>query len=268
MAQFLTRLPDLIPADQLFQHIAAIHMTSRNRKWAQVGRFSRYCAWKHWLRSSLHLCFENLFLSLLLPPLRSYRHWRSRRDRERGCLVPKRWAEIRTKPAHAKVLNQTPSSLWKSLHSCPSWRTWERSSVRLGTGSVEAAVIKLFSRGVPLLRLEPEHWWGSQWLSRAVKKEYEALFNFQHPSSAQRPSSKLETCSWERLKNVTHTPTYMNLPDWLSSPQTKGNHRDTRYYIKSFTAVSSQILSIWFGKWNLNVSTAMSISVVKSVNDI
>ncbi|KAK5893808.1 TBC1 domain family member 14 isoform X1 [Pseudochaenichthys georgianus] len=36
MAQFLTRLPDLIPADQLFQHITAIHMTSRNRKWAQV----------------------------------------------------------------------------------------------------------------------------------------------------------------------------------------------------------------------------------------
>lgn len=38
MAQFLTRLPDLIPAEQLFQHIAAIHMTSRNRKWSQVGR--------------------------------------------------------------------------------------------------------------------------------------------------------------------------------------------------------------------------------------
>uniref|UniRef100_A0A8C5EDN1 Rab-GAP TBC domain-containing protein n=1 Tax=Gouania willdenowi TaxID=441366 RepID=A0A8C5EDN1_GOUWI len=36
MAQFLTRLPDLIPADQLFQHIAAIHMSSRNRKWSQV----------------------------------------------------------------------------------------------------------------------------------------------------------------------------------------------------------------------------------------
>uniref|UniRef100_A0A7N8XLT9 TBC1 domain family, member 14 n=1 Tax=Mastacembelus armatus TaxID=205130 RepID=A0A7N8XLT9_9TELE len=36
MAQFLTRLPDLIPAEQLFQHIASIHMTSRNRKWAQV----------------------------------------------------------------------------------------------------------------------------------------------------------------------------------------------------------------------------------------
>uniref|UniRef100_A0A8C9YW88 TBC1 domain family member 14 n=1 Tax=Sander lucioperca TaxID=283035 RepID=A0A8C9YW88_SANLU len=36
MAQFLTRLPELIPAEQLFQHIAAIHMTSRNRKWAQV----------------------------------------------------------------------------------------------------------------------------------------------------------------------------------------------------------------------------------------
>ncbi|MEQ2308401.1 hypothetical protein AMECASPLE_027937, partial [Ameca splendens] len=36
MAQFLTRLPDLIPPEQLFQHIAAVHMTSRNRKWAQV----------------------------------------------------------------------------------------------------------------------------------------------------------------------------------------------------------------------------------------
>lgn len=40
MAQFLTRLPDLIPAEQLFQHIAAVHMTSRNRKWAQVGSFA------------------------------------------------------------------------------------------------------------------------------------------------------------------------------------------------------------------------------------
>ncbi|XP_041840771.1 LOW QUALITY PROTEIN: TBC1 domain family member 14 [Melanotaenia boesemani] len=36
MAQFLTRLPDLIPAEQLFQHIAAVHMNSRNRKWSQV----------------------------------------------------------------------------------------------------------------------------------------------------------------------------------------------------------------------------------------
>ncbi|XP_029943762.1 TBC1 domain family member 14 isoform X3 [Salarias fasciatus] len=36
MAQFLTRLPDLLPAEQLFQHIAAVHMSSRNRKWAQV----------------------------------------------------------------------------------------------------------------------------------------------------------------------------------------------------------------------------------------
>uniref|UniRef100_A0A3Q3IYF8 Rab-GAP TBC domain-containing protein n=1 Tax=Monopterus albus TaxID=43700 RepID=A0A3Q3IYF8_MONAL len=36
MAQFLTRLPDLIPTEQLFQHIAAIHMASRNKKWAQV----------------------------------------------------------------------------------------------------------------------------------------------------------------------------------------------------------------------------------------
>uniref|UniRef100_A0A8C2YXJ1 TBC1 domain family member 14 n=1 Tax=Cyclopterus lumpus TaxID=8103 RepID=A0A8C2YXJ1_CYCLU len=36
MAQFLTRLPENLPAEQLFQHIAAVHMTSRNRKWAQV----------------------------------------------------------------------------------------------------------------------------------------------------------------------------------------------------------------------------------------
>ncbi|XP_010730043.1 TBC1 domain family member 14 isoform X1 [Larimichthys crocea] len=36
MAQFLTRLPDLIPGEQLFQQISAVHMTSRNRKWAQV----------------------------------------------------------------------------------------------------------------------------------------------------------------------------------------------------------------------------------------
>ncbi|XP_061922064.1 TBC1 domain family member 14 isoform X2 [Entelurus aequoreus] len=36
MAQFLTRLPDLIPAEQLFQHIAAVHMSGHNRKWALV----------------------------------------------------------------------------------------------------------------------------------------------------------------------------------------------------------------------------------------
>ncbi|XP_060922089.1 TBC1 domain family member 14 [Limanda limanda] len=36
MAQFLTRLPDFLPAEQLFQQIAAVHMTSRNRKWPQV----------------------------------------------------------------------------------------------------------------------------------------------------------------------------------------------------------------------------------------
>lgn len=41
MAQFLTRLPDLIPAEQLFQHIAAVHMTSRNRKWPQVRAMAR-----------------------------------------------------------------------------------------------------------------------------------------------------------------------------------------------------------------------------------
>lgn len=38
MAQFLTRLPEPVPGEQLFQHIAAVHMSSRNRKWAQVGR--------------------------------------------------------------------------------------------------------------------------------------------------------------------------------------------------------------------------------------
>lgn len=96
MAQFLTRLPDLIPADQLFQHIAAIHMTSRNRKWAQVGFFfldtvSENIVYPH------HCIFVlKTFFSLLLPPLRSCRRWRSRRDRERGCPVLKRWAEIRT----------------------------------------------------------------------------------------------------------------------------------------------------------------------------
>uniref|UniRef100_A0A4W5MYX2 TBC1 domain family member 14 n=2 Tax=Hucho hucho TaxID=62062 RepID=A0A4W5MYX2_9TELE len=35
-AQFLTRLPDHIPPDQLFSHIHAVHMTNKNRKWAQV----------------------------------------------------------------------------------------------------------------------------------------------------------------------------------------------------------------------------------------
>ncbi|CAG11058.1 unnamed protein product, partial [Tetraodon nigroviridis] len=37
MAQFLTRLPDPVPAEQLFQHIAAVRMSSRSRKWTQVG---------------------------------------------------------------------------------------------------------------------------------------------------------------------------------------------------------------------------------------
>uniref|UniRef100_A0A8C7PJ45 TBC1 domain family member 14 n=1 Tax=Oncorhynchus mykiss TaxID=8022 RepID=A0A8C7PJ45_ONCMY len=35
-AQFLTRLPDHISPDQLFSHIHAVHMTSKNRKWGQV----------------------------------------------------------------------------------------------------------------------------------------------------------------------------------------------------------------------------------------
>ena len=36
MAQLLTRLPDLVPGEQLFQHIAAVHMTCRAGKWPQV----------------------------------------------------------------------------------------------------------------------------------------------------------------------------------------------------------------------------------------
>lgn len=36
MAQFLTRLPDDLPAHELFGAIAAVHMQSRGRKWAQV----------------------------------------------------------------------------------------------------------------------------------------------------------------------------------------------------------------------------------------
>ncbi|KAF6133226.1 TBC1 domain family member 14 [Phyllostomus discolor] len=36
VAQFLTRLPDHLPAEELFASIATIQMQSRNRKWAQV----------------------------------------------------------------------------------------------------------------------------------------------------------------------------------------------------------------------------------------
>ncbi|XP_036902097.1 TBC1 domain family member 14 isoform X3 [Sturnira hondurensis] len=36
MAQFLTRLPDHLPSEELFSSIAAVQMQSRNRKWAQV----------------------------------------------------------------------------------------------------------------------------------------------------------------------------------------------------------------------------------------
>lgn len=41
MAQFLTRLPELVPAEDLFQHISAVHMSSRNRKWTQVRPWGR-----------------------------------------------------------------------------------------------------------------------------------------------------------------------------------------------------------------------------------
>lgn len=45
MAQFLTRLPDPVPAQQLFQHIAAVRMSSRSRKWTQVGGGAWGGAW-------------------------------------------------------------------------------------------------------------------------------------------------------------------------------------------------------------------------------
>lgn len=37
MAQFLTRLPEDLPAEELFASIATIQMQSRNKKWAQVS---------------------------------------------------------------------------------------------------------------------------------------------------------------------------------------------------------------------------------------
>ncbi|EPY88694.1 hypothetical protein CB1_000159029 [Camelus ferus] len=38
IAQFLTRLPDDLPAEEFFASIAAVQMQSRNKKWAQEGR--------------------------------------------------------------------------------------------------------------------------------------------------------------------------------------------------------------------------------------
>lgn len=43
IAQFLTRLPEDLPAEELFASIAAVQMQSRNKKWAQVsGSFVLY----------------------------------------------------------------------------------------------------------------------------------------------------------------------------------------------------------------------------------
>lgn len=36
-AQFLTRLPEDLPADEVFASIATVQMQSRNKKWAQVS---------------------------------------------------------------------------------------------------------------------------------------------------------------------------------------------------------------------------------------
>lgn len=37
VAQFLTRLPEDLPADEVFASIAAVQMQSRSKKWAQVS---------------------------------------------------------------------------------------------------------------------------------------------------------------------------------------------------------------------------------------
>ena len=43
IAQFLTRLPEDLPAEELFASIATVQMQSRNKKWAQVsGSFVLY----------------------------------------------------------------------------------------------------------------------------------------------------------------------------------------------------------------------------------
>ena len=38
-AQFLTRLPEDLPADEVFAAISTVQMQSRNKKWAQVSEF-------------------------------------------------------------------------------------------------------------------------------------------------------------------------------------------------------------------------------------
>lgn len=84
MAQFLTRLPDLIPAEQLFQHIASVHMTSRNRKWAQVLHHTFLNFGGVW--QVLHL-----FLYFTLPPFVFTQVLQAlQKDPERGSPVLKR----------------------------------------------------------------------------------------------------------------------------------------------------------------------------------
>lgn len=39
-AQFLTRLPEDLPADEVFASIATVQMQSRNKKWAQVSGYA------------------------------------------------------------------------------------------------------------------------------------------------------------------------------------------------------------------------------------
>uniref|UniRef100_A0A7N5JSJ1 TBC1 domain family member 14 n=1 Tax=Ailuropoda melanoleuca TaxID=9646 RepID=A0A7N5JSJ1_AILME len=53
IAQFLTRLPDDLPSEEVFASIATIQMQSRNRKWAQMflsrDRKGRCCRTRPWL---------------------------------------------------------------------------------------------------------------------------------------------------------------------------------------------------------------------------
>lgn len=45
IAQFLTKLPEDLPSEEIFTSIAAIQMQSRNKKWAQVKRMSVFGNW-------------------------------------------------------------------------------------------------------------------------------------------------------------------------------------------------------------------------------
>ena len=51
VAQFLTRLPEDLPAEEFFASIAAVQMQSRNKKWAQVR--APFVPSERWLASGV-----------------------------------------------------------------------------------------------------------------------------------------------------------------------------------------------------------------------